>query len=223
MAMVVVNIVVGVTSILAILLLALRSSRHAKQQEEIKRRFLEEEEAANAVRKRDIDPELFYTADLSALPQIAAGDPHQVERSAKRTMIRFEEPISNLELKKQYGLSQMDIIAQYEENFIEYLKALTNWAEELVKENNPADAITILETAISLGAEFRNTYKLAADIYAANIDETAETAETAIENLLDRAEKNHFSDPSIRRQILEHINKKKDELAEKKKNEETAA
>lgn len=173
------------------------SRRHSKKQEEVKQRFLEKEEAANAVRKKDIDPELYFTPNLSALPPIPQGDPHQVERSAKRTMIRFPRPLTNLELKMQYGMAQMDIIAQYEENFIEHLKSLTKWGSEIA-EKSPHDAATILQTVVEMGGEFRDAYKNLADICANDSEK--------LNALYARAEENHFSDPSIKRQILDYIN-----------------
>lgn len=183
----------------------LLSRRHSKKQEEIKARFFEEEEAANSVRKKDIEPELFYTPDLSVLPPLPPDDPHQIERAAKRTMLRFPQPMTNLELKKNYGLAQMDIIAQYEENFSEYLKALTKWGVATATEN-PADALTILETVAALGGEFRDTYKTAADIYAARGDSEK------LDALFTRAEENYFRDPSIKRQILDYIETKREAI-----------
>jgi CTP:phosphocholine cytidylyltransferase-like protein len=106
--------------------------------------------------------------------------------------------MSNLELKKQYGPSQMDIIAQYEENFSEYLKALTKWAVSLAPENQN-DAIVILEAVVALGGEFRDSYKVAADIYMSKNDKQG------MENLITNAEKNHFRDPAVRSHILEYI------------------
>jgi argininosuccinate lyase len=205
-AHIVLNIILVIGSTSAILYLAISGSRHSKKQDEIKRRFLEEEDEANRVRKKEIDPDLFYTADLSALPEIPESDPHQIIRCAKRKMIHFTEPISNLELKKKYGQTQMDIIAQYEENFSEFLKSLTKWAESLMEENQ-SDALLILETVVAHGGEFRDAYKLSADIYVEKNDKSGMDA------LLAQTEKNHFKDPSIRRQILEYINLKKEEFS----------
>jgi len=199
------NILIFLLTALAITFLVVRSSRHSKRIDEIKRRFLEEEEAANLVRKKEIDPELFYTADLSTLPALPENDTAQVERASKRLMIYFKEPITNLELKKQYGVMQMDIIAQYEENFNEYLKALTKWAGSIMADS-PDDAIKILELVVSLGGEFRDTYRHSADIYAARGDEAA------LDALLRAAGENHFNDPNIRILVCEYIFKKKEEI-----------
>jgi hypothetical protein len=194
--------------IISIILLALsvglmaavliNGSKHRRKQDEINRRFVEEEEAANLVRKKEIDPVLYYEANLSELPQIPDGDPYQVERCAKRTMIRFKQPISNLELKKQYGLSQMDKLALYEENFNEYLKSLTKWAASIAVDS-PSDALVILEKVVELGGEFRDAYKMAADIYSDKSDIER------MDNLLKSAEQNHFTDPAVRSHVIEYI------------------
>ncbi|MCL1883231.1 MAG: hypothetical protein FWF81_05700 [Defluviitaleaceae bacterium] len=200
--MMILNVLPWVLLLGAIAVIIIKGNQHSKMREQMRARFLEEENEANMVRKKEIEPELYFTADLSALPPIPESDPYQVERCAKRIMIRFAEPITNLELKKQYGLQQMDIIAQYEENFNEYLKALTKWAVSISNENRN-DAIKILETVIYLGSELRDSYKLSADIYAENRN-TEKLSE-----LLARAEENHFKDPSIREQVLDYINMKK--------------
>jgi hypothetical protein len=199
------NIILIVLSVVAIVFLFFKSRQHTRKQEEINSRFLEEEEAANSVRKKEIDAELFFTPDLSALPPIPDSDPHQIKRCATRTMIRFDVHMTNLELKKLYGPAQMDIIAQYEENFSEYLKALTKWAVALSDENfdgNQVDVMTILEKVITMGGEYRDAYKLAADICEARNDKSG------LENLLELVMENHFKDPSIRQQILDYINRK---------------
>jgi len=188
-------------SVFLMVVIAIKSSSHKKKQAEIRENFLAREEKANAVRRKDIDPNLFFEADLSAFPEIIGDDPFQVLRCSKRVMIRFENPITNLELKELYGLSQMDLIAQYEENFNAYLKSLTKWAASLV-EKNSSDALKILEYVISHGGEFRDSYKIAADIYANNGEQEK------LDALLDSAVENHFNDPSIRQQIIDYINKK---------------
>ncbi|MCL2355530.1 MAG: hypothetical protein FWC70_00030 [Defluviitaleaceae bacterium] len=198
-----VNIFFWILLPVAIITFFLLSRRHTKKQEEVKARFLAEEEAANAVRKREIEPELFFTPNLSALPPVPAGDPHRVERSAKRTMIRFAKPLTNLELKMQYGLAQIEAIAQYEENFIEYLKSLTKWGTEIAAES-PFDAVEILQTVVESGGEFRDAYKTLADIYSGDGE--------MLDALFARAEENHFSDPAVKRHILEYIDAKRGDL-----------
>ena len=188
--------------------LVISSRKHRRKQEEINKRFFEAENIANQVRKKEISQELYYTADLFLLPDIPESDPHMVRRASKRPMIYFRKPLTNLELKQMYGLAQMEIIAQHEENFNEYLKSLTNWANELVETGQDTDAIFVLDYAISLGAEFRNTYKLAADLYTKREDIHN------LDYLVDRINRTHFHDPTIRQHVLDYVKRKIEELEE---------
>ena len=178
---------------------AIRSGAIRRKNDEIIQRFLIDEEEANAAKKRPLEEELFFTADLSDLPPVPENDPHKVMRTAKRKMIRFTKPISNTELKNRYGRLQLEYLAQYEENFNEYLRALTKWAESLIAQNNTPDALRILEHALSLGSEFRGTYKLTADIYA----EQRNTEK--LEALLARAACQTFRDPATGNHIIEYV------------------
>jgi hypothetical protein len=186
----------------AILFVTIQSARMRKKQTKLTQRFLHDEDEANSVRKQPLDPELFFTADLKELPPLPEGDPQKVERAAKRKMIRFDKPVSNVELKKRYGRLQLEYLAHYEENFNDYLRCLTKWAEALINEENPADALRILHHAISLGSEFRNTYKFVADIYA-----DAEDTEN-LEELLSKVVFHTFRDPATANHIITKKKKK---------------
>jgi len=191
-----------ILTVLVIVFLIYKTRAHTKKQNAVNQRFLDAEDAANAVRKKDIEPELFYTASLMAFPPLPESDPHHVVRCARRTMIRFPRPMTNLELKQQYGPAQMENIVMYEDNFHSYLKAITAWAGDLVEVEDFAGAKLILDEAIALGSEFRNTYKLAADIYVRNRDEVG------LQNLRFKVADNHFKDPAIRQHVVEYIDSK---------------
>ena len=193
------NLVLVILSFTLMMALAIKHSVNRRRQEEMNNVFLEEEAAANNTRRKEIDPGLYYTPNLSAHPPIPEGDPHRVERAASRKMIYFRQPMTNLELKKQYGPQQMETIAHQEENFNEYLKALTNWAVSLHENGKNDEALQILEYTLSLGSEFRNTYKITADIYAQNKNKNA------LEALHKTASEHHFRDSAIRNHILEYI------------------
>ena len=199
---IIINVVLIAATIIAIIVVLTKSRLHTRKKEQLHKQFIDQEAEANAVRKKEIDPELYFVPDLSELPAVPEGDPNRVERSSKRPMIYFRTPKTNLELKREYGPAQMDILAQHEENFNEYLKCLTSWATELSATGEPqdtSDALLILGYAIAHGAEFRNTYKITADIYAKAGEKST------LEALYDMAKNNHFRDPAIRQHILEHI------------------
>ena len=200
------NIVLLIASIILIFVVAIVTKRHGRLQDAKNRRFLEEEQAANLARKREIDPELFFYANLNNLPPVPESDPHRVLRTSRRTMIRFEVPESNVDLKKRYGVAQLDSITLYEENFHDFLKSLGVWAQALHDEGNARDALLVLEYAIELGSEFRGTYKLAADIFAYERDAYA------LEQLLQMAVDNHFKDPAMQEHVLSYIEEKIEDL-----------
>ena len=201
-----VNIVLLIASIILIIVVAIMTKRHGKLQDAKNRRFLEEEQAANTARKREIEPELFFYADLENLPPVDESDPHRVLRTSKRTMIRFEVPESNVELKRRYGVAQLDSITLYEENYHDFLKSLGDWAQALHGEGNVDGALQVLDYAIGLGSEFRGTYRLAADIYA------SERNAYALEQLLQIAQNNHFNDPAMQEHVLSYIEERIGEI-----------
>ena len=201
-----INIVLLFSSIILIVVVALVTKRHGKLQDTKNRRFLEEEQEANMARKREIEPELFFYANLEKLPYVPDSDPHRVLRTSRRTMIRFDRPESNVDLKKRYGVAQLDSITQFEENFHDFLKSLGEWAQALYDEGNADGALQVLEYAIELGSEFRGTYRLAADIYAVGRDVYA------LERLLQMATDNYFKDPAMLEHVLSYIEEKIEEL-----------
>jgi hypothetical protein len=197
-----VTIILFVVLFWAIFFVAIQSARAKRKRDKITQQFLLEDDKANTVRKRPLDAELFFTADLSKLPPLPEGDPHKVERAVNRKMIRFTKHFSNVELKQRYGRLQLEFIAHYEENFSDYLRALTNWAESLILAENPHDALRILEHAINLGSEFRKTYKYAADLYA-----NQKNAEK-LEELLSKVVFHTFRDPATANHIIEYVQEK---------------
>lgn len=196
------NVVLIILLFIAIAVVAIQSGRARRKAAKLNEQFLQEEDEANSVRKQPLDEELFYYADLSILPPLPDGDPFKVERASKRKMVRFLEPVTNLQLKKRYGRVQLELLAQYEENYSEYLRSLTKWAEDLIKKDDKNNALRILEHAIALGSEFRKTYKYAADIYA----EKRNTEN--LEALLSDNIFQQFRDPATAKYITEYIHEK---------------
>lgn len=171
-------------------------------------KLIREEREANSARRKEIDESLFFIADVSQLPVTDDGGDKQekVLKRAARTMIRFTQPMTNLELKMTYGPSQLETIARYEENFHRYLEALIEWAENLHAYGRNHEAIRILMHTVELGSEYRKSYMLAADLFAAEGDEDA------LDALLSTAETHSFADEGVRRRIIGHIIQKRNEV-----------
>lgn len=133
------------------------------------------EQEANLSRRKEIDKELFVTPDISVLPIKDYGESPEnkkikdaqnlVIRKSKLTMIRFDEPISNTDLKLKYGYANLENITIYEEHYNSYMQALILWSELLIEKNNTEDAEKVLSEAINLKCDLSKAYMLLIDIY----------------------------------------------------------
>ena len=177
-------------------------------------KLLQDDMVANFARSRDLEPEYFYTPDLSVLPirDDAQNDilkkQSQLVGTSNLRMVRFPQKMGNIELKSKYGPANLEKIAGYEENYTRYISALLGWAEALLDHGGrqeKADAIAILENTVLLGSDYRKTYKLLADHYAgiANAD--------GLNHLLDSVA-SAFEDEGIKRQLTQYIMDKKENL-----------
>ena len=180
-----------------------KSRRGTRINKERNRLFFQQDAEANNARRREIDLELFFVPDFNLMPPIEEGDPYKVLRITSRKMIYFNEPMSNIELKRQYGPSQLESIAQYEENFNDFLNCITNWGRDLFDKGDFSNAKLLAEYAISLKSEFRNTYKLAADLYSLDI-----FPDNTLEALAKIVKRQNFRDPAMQKSVLEYISSK---------------
>ncbi len=135
----------------------------------------EREQKANLSRKRDIEKEFYVIPDKDILPiknyeetpenkKIIAVQ-KLVLKKAELTMLKFDEPISNTDLKFKYGFANLEIITIYEEHYNSYMQALVEWAKMLFERNNLSDAEIILNEAIRLKCDLSRAYMLLIDIY----------------------------------------------------------
>lgn len=154
------------------IIFALKKPGHVGSLAQIK----EEEMNASLARKKDINPEYFVTVDTSHLPIKEYGPSHQNEKvallqskvctNAQKTMIRLPKPMRNVDIKLAFGVANLEVVIQYEENYNRYILSLINWAEELKNTGLPDEAETVLKESVSLGSDVSKSYTLLADIYS---------------------------------------------------------
>ena len=171
--------------------------------------YLEEDKAANTARRRDVEPEFFYTPDIDSLPinddaeEKIKEKQEKVIRCAENTMVLFPEKRTNIELKKAYGVANLEKVVGYEENYQRYISALIEWAEALIEHNNSEDAAEILEKTVEMGSEFRKTYTHLADYYASKGNSQG------LNYLMDKVAE-LFTDEGIKQRLLQYIMDKKE-------------
>jgi tetratricopeptide (TPR) repeat protein len=179
------RLLIGIAPILVLVVLFTIALRLASRRSKIQRKtdqMLADEEAANLTRLKEISEDFFYTPDLSELPikEYPAGEAEKgnavysrqkkVMDTSEKKMIRFGQNLSNVELKTMFGVSNLEFVARYEENFTNFIHALRHWAEALMAADQIEDAKKVLEAANGAGSEISQTYTLLADIYAAQND-----------------------------------------------------
>lgn len=138
--------------------------------------FIDNEKIANSTRKKVLPPEYFTIPNLNVLPfkednilnkekNLSFSKQEIVMKKSKLKMIRFEKPMSNLQLKEIFGINNFEKAIMYEEHTQMYYRALNDWASALVIENKLEDAEKVLLSCIDFGSEIFITYKLLIDIY----------------------------------------------------------
>lgn len=133
--------------------------------------FWEREREANFTRKKPLD-DLDYVSipdDILSLKpsdctdEIAKGFETLQELSDKK-IVNFSG-LTNTDLKLAYGTANINILTEYDNNYINLISTLQNLAEALVEDGKQKTAIIILEYAIHCGSDLSKTFFLLADLY----------------------------------------------------------
>jgi len=156
-------------------------------------KFLNEDRLANETRMREIEDNQYYFPNLDILPiqeysgnmadSLIATRQKDVIKLSEKKMMNLGSSVSNIELKKMFGATQLEQIAQYEENFSKYMHGLRFWSEALIKEGRTEEAIIILEESVAAKSQISASYTLLAEIYfnaadSEKLDELRKTVES---------------------------------------------
>jgi hypothetical protein len=131
------------------------------------------------VARKAIPTELVFTPDISGLPvknyndseldpvtrKIVSQRQGEALKRAAAKMVRFDVPMTNNEIKNEFGYANLEVIAGYESNFERYTQAMLRWAQALYDEGEREDAEAVLEAVVNNGAQVSKCYTLLADIY----------------------------------------------------------
>lgn len=171
--------------------------------------FLAREREANSVRKQPLIDLNYIKPDLSSIPEIETTDEYILERlntlkvlSGDETKIVNLSSFSNTELKIQYGVANLPILTEYDQNFTALCRVLYELGKRFYESNNTDIAIAFLELGISCGTDLKSHYTLLADIYEANMQykeivrliHSAENINSALKGALLRDLKARLSD-----------------------------
>lgn len=166
-----------------------------------KEAFLEKEREANSVRKMPITDLDYISVDLSKLPNIETEDEYINERlhtlqvlSEEDTKIVNLSQYTNTELKMKYGVANLTLLTEYDQNFTNLCRCLYELGKRFYELGNLEAAKSYLEYGIACGTDLKLHYTLLADIYEQNIQykdivaliKKAETINSALKSSLIR-------------------------------------
>ncbi len=162
-------LIFGLT-IIFIIWFQLEKRKSSKEETIQKDSFLKRENESNLSRKQDISKLDYITLSTTNLP-ITPGKDEATNQFINTYLSYIDKKIinlshySNTELKEQYGLVNLNILSEYDENFFSLTKLLDDWGTHLWNINCPNDAIKVLELALSIKTEITNSYLTLATVY----------------------------------------------------------
>lgn len=171
--------------------------------------FLEREREANSVRKQPLTDVQFVNVDIASLPVIETDDAYLLERfdtlkhlSDSETKIANLSSYSNTDLKFKYGVANLTILTEYDQNFTNLCRCLFEIGRRLFESGNVPAAKAYLEYGIECGTDLKSHYALLADIYEQEMSydkivdliHRAENLNTALKGALIRDLKSRLED-----------------------------
>jgi hypothetical protein len=137
------------------LLLTFYIRKNDTAQQKVQDEFWEKERMSNAVRKKDISKLDYITIPLDKIPvKLETSAEKKLFALAEKPMLNFVG-ISNTDLKLEYGTANLDILMEYENNFLDFVAILPDYATELIEAGEKETARMLLEFAVSVNADSR--------------------------------------------------------------------
>ena len=124
--------------------------------------FMEKERKSNAVRKKDISKLDYITIPFDKIPvKLETSTEKALFELADKPMVNLVG-ISNTDLKLTYGTANLEVLTQYENNFLDFVSLLPDYATELSEAGEKETALMLLEFAVSVNADSRKIDNLLA-------------------------------------------------------------
>ena len=103
------------------LILSFYIRKNNTTQQQVQDEFWEKERKSNTVRKKDISKLDYINIPLDKIPvKLETSTEKAIFSLAEKPMLNFVG-ISNTDLKLQYGTANLDILTEYENNFLDFV------------------------------------------------------------------------------------------------------
>lgn len=159
-----------ILSILLVVWIYYEKRRTDRIMNQSKEAFWEKETRANTTRKADISNLNYITVPLERLPlhENPEGDLTQYEnflrKLAAKKIVNFTG-ISNTELKLAYGAPNINLLMEFDQNYLELVRTLYRYGKLLYDQNAREEAKTVLEYGLEIETDISANYTLLATIY----------------------------------------------------------
>lgn len=159
-----------VSTILLVLWVHYQKSRTDRAAAKSSEAFWEREHQANLTRKKDISNLNYITVPVHSLP-FPETDREEITDIQKHILALSSEKIvnftgfSNTDLKLQYGAPNINILMEYDKNYLELVRSLYRYGKLLYDAGQRDEAALILEYALSIKTDISANYTLLATIY----------------------------------------------------------
>lgn len=159
-------------SIFILLLLALTyfRTKAANEEKEQMEKFWAKETQANQTRKQDISNLPYIEIPLSEFPLGICDSSYckrleeQLKDLSGRKILNLSG-ISNTDLKLKYGVANLSVLTECDQNFTRLSNLLFNYGKALHDEGFAPEAVRVLEYGISIKADMSRMFLLLASIY----------------------------------------------------------
>ncbi|MDD4111928.1 MAG: hypothetical protein PHC56_02720 [Herbinix sp.] len=206
----VVNIVVHIVSISVLMIFVIwlnyEISKNNKLSNKVKDEFWKRESKSNQTRKADISNLDYISIPYDKLPM--EDNPDQTINSYRDTILSHSDKkilnlnsFSNTELKLKYGVSNLKLLIEYDNNYTVLVSFLHKWGELLYMKGYNREALAVLEAALDCKTDVHKTFELLAEIYR------SQGSHDKLNLLIDKISSVHIHDKEI---LLSKIQEPKD-------------
>lgn len=183
------NFYVLASLILIIVIISRAISRQKKIKDRAEQTFWERERMANSVRRKSLDDLAYIQIPLDRFPINLLDQDPRVRECVELLKTLSTQPIvnltgySNTDLKLEYGAPNITLLSEYDQNYTVMVRTLQKWADLLWEAGFRAEAVTIMEFAVSTHTDTSHTYYRLAEFYSSygeneKIQSLIQTAET---------------------------------------------
>lgn len=163
---------VFVLPLLVVLWIAYERRRTDRIREEATERFWEKEQRANLTRKKDISALDYIEIPVDTLPFPETGKEEITDMQklllhlSTQKIVNFTG-LTNTELKLQYGAPNLNLLMEFDKNYLELVRTLYRYGKQLHELGLVEEAKTVLEYGLSIKTDVSANYTLLAEIYKA--------------------------------------------------------